>query len=352
MYKINDALPADRLLCEKMERTLGRFEKCLTGTAFALALLAILGLFGIVVCLFLGQFGSVSDVVSYSALGGCAAGSVLFALVSVTVANRIPDIRSRRDDLLERMDGEESFFVGEGTLATFKEDSLVLHAGADKARVRIPYGEMRFFSVCSRTKPREEGDWTVVMEIPSHYLIKEKKADKGSEKTPALVQTDAKDRLYETLDRHGLMLEGARRGQTSEKKKFTRVERYFLPDSARRKRAYLLFGIGAVLVAACLPVALWQVTVGAIVGVFGILLLLRGGIAWREARSELSLYSEGLYWKESGRGESVFLKWEDILSVKAEQSETVLRVTCSYGDYCFPLPDGAWEGIRRNGIVR
>ena len=177
----------NELLIRQAERAAKR-RKALTALAWTAAILALLLVIGAIVCLVMLGLGNQNFyLLGFLALGGmlgaAALGGVGFALFRASVK-----AEETERDFLERADSEESFTVGEGTLATFSEDALVLH-GQDREkkerRIRVPYKEMRFFSVLVRHAPKEKGEWRILFEIPAHYLSK--KPQKGE--PPALIET-------------------------------------------------------------------------------------------------------------------------------------------------------------------
>jgi len=250
-------------------------------------------------------------------------------------------------DFLERKDSEESFFVGEDTLATFTDTSLKLHASAGKKGkvVCVPYGEIRFFSVCIRHAAREAGEWCVVLEIPAKYLQKGK-AKAGE--PPVLIQADGKQRLYDCLAKHGLKLLGEARREVPDRR-FRCETKFVLPDYAERRKKLMLAAVGVALVAAGVAVCfIWRdwVVLGATLSALGLYLAIHAGFGAYRARTTLALYDEGIYWKQKTRIESTFLKWEEIQTVSLKRGEeNVLRLGCDYGEYGFPAPDGAFECV-------
>lgn len=326
----------------------GRFLKfrqtALAVSSLACALLAIGALIAVVVFFFVNAFGNLNGALFGWLAGGTAVGAAVFAFAAFGLAKLGEHAETRRNDFLERCDSPESFFVGDGTLATFSADALVLHAAENPNTVRIPYGEMRVFSICTRKRPREKGTWSVVFEIPSHYLSKE-----GKGQPPALVQTDAKPRLYETLEKFGLPLLGEQ-PQDGPDRAFHPLKTFWLPNAKKRKTARILLIVGIVLFAAGIPAAiLWEPAVGALLSLIGLMLTAREGYVYFRARALLAFYSEGMYWRESEGTDHMFLKWEEIEEVRAEDLGRggtllpVLTVRCAYGEHRFPRPAGAWE---------
>ncbi|MDE5897572.1 MAG: hypothetical protein K2H43_07145, partial [Clostridia bacterium] len=221
------------------------------------------------------------------------------------------------------------------------------HGGRED--ILVHYGEIRFFSVCTRRAPRENGEWSVVFEIPVKYLAKKGKAKPND--PPALVQTDGKSRLYACLDRRGFELIGTLPPDKPENRKFVRLRKFVFPDRAARKRALALIVLGGVLIAAAVPAGIFlNVTAGALFGVIGAFLLGRSCASYAGAKSELAFYREGVFWREKNRADSVFLKWEDIVRVSPSEKDgyALLDVTCPYGVYHYPDPVGAEEFLKEN----
>lgn len=341
-------IPATTEEQAKRARALSLRQKAFAVCAFALGILAILLLVGIVVLFFVLEFTSVSEKVLVAVMLSFAAGILVCAPAAFLLSRFSIKQEKRCEDFAERCDSPESFFVGEGTLATFGEEGLVLHAADREKQVFVPYKEMRFFSVCTRRAPAEKGTWSVVFEIPAHYLLKDGKP-KGE--PPALVQTDLKPRLLEALSRHGLELLGERPAMGEGKNvHFTPLKKFALPNAKKRKAALLILGMGAVFAVAGVPIAVFlNVTAGALITVLGLFFVIRQLIAYMRARALFVVYKEGIYWRESEGPDRMFLKWEEIEGLVSEEVERegerypVLTARCLYGAYRFPRPRGAIE---------
>ena len=334
-------------------------RKALNALAWTAAILALLLVIGAVVCLVMLGLGDQNFyLLGFLALGGmlgaAALGGVGFALFRAFV--RAED---EERDLLERADSEESFTVGEGTLATFTEDALVLH-GQDREkrerRIRVPYKEMRFFSVLVRHAPREKGEWRVLFEIPSHYLSK--KPHKGE--PPALIETQGKERLKACIAAHDLVLLGetpapSDKGKRAAKpEKPQREQRFVLPDAEKRRRQFPFLLLGAGLLVGGIVVAiLANRTIGIVLSCFGVYLLIHGAVGYVRARTELVLFREGIWDKKATRAESSYLTWEEIESVsffggregtdKTPEEKPALILTCAYGDHGFTPVKEAYD---------
>lgn len=340
--------PIDR---EKQKSALKRACRVLAVASFVAALLAILLLVGAVITLIMAGRTDADEALLYILCGSFVGGACLSAAAAVFAGTRGRRANERELDFRELCDGENSFFVGDGTLATFEEGSLRIHAEVDtgKEDIRVPYGEMRFFSVCSRTRPRERGKWSVALEIPARYLTKTgRDAEDGK---PALVETNGKERLYACLEAHNLELLGEKPPRGDEKpknKKFTRTVKCNLPNVQKRRQTFLFMGFGAVVLAAGVLIAVFfDLSIGLVLGAVGLFVLARTVVSFLRAKATLALYEEGIFWQDSTRTESMFLKWGEIESVRRAERDGApcLELVCAYGSYHFPAPAGFYEYI-------
>lgn len=322
-----------------------RMKKFCTGFGMGLAVLGLLCLCGLVVSLIL--FGLKEDgLVLYASLcGGFAGGAAVFGLLGLFVLRRGEVYAERELDVLERADSEESFFVGEDTLARFKKDTLLIK-GTRGARAEIPYPEMRFFSVCARTKPRERGEWSVLMEFPARYLDKKCKQDAP----PVLVQTSAKERLFSCLKSHELPLEGELPQEGNDEKSYIRIQKFVSPLPEKRKRALIMLLVGAAAFCGGIGLAFLQTVIGTVVAFLGGYVLFRGALSLLKARRTLAVYEEGIFLKEPNSRDSCFLKWGEIVRLRPAEGQNgaAIRVECPYGEYEFPRPAGAYEFLREH----
>lgn len=341
------ALPASREKRRRKCASMKRVGTLLTVATIGCAVLAILLLLGTFLTVIIFEFKErAEDTLLYILIGSFAGGAVVLALAAFGANALSQRHRASELDFRERCDNAESFFVGDGTLATFGETGITIHGengGTDV--IRVPYAEMRFFSVCTRRAPREKGAWSVIFEIPARYLAKAGRA--GRDGSPALVQADAKPRLYAALERRGLACIGER--ERPGNAKFPVREKYHLPHREKRRRALIMTCVGFVLtVGGALLGVFWQPTVGAMVGALGILFAGRSLFAYVRAKGTLAVCDEGLYWHDSNRVESVFLKWEEIdrIGIEPNNGMALYRVQCAYGAYHFPAVAGSERSLR------
>lgn len=303
--------------------------------------LVILCMIGFVVCIILLARGSVQMVLLGALMGGMVLGAILLGGVGFFSFKRSEKALGLELDSLECEDSPHSFYVGEGTLATFQDAALRIHGGREKkVEFTVPYSEMRFFSVCARRAPKEEGEWSVVIEIPARYF------NRGAKKNdpPVLIQTDGKDRLYQRLEELNLTLIGEKRGAV-EAKEFTKQREFSLAHPKKRKQALLLCGAGGILFAGGIGAMFWNTTVGAFCIVIGFYIGLRALMAYFRAKAEFAVYQEGIYYRDLSGNDRVFLKWEEFSKIFLFQKDGIesMRIECPYGAYEFPRFPGLYE---------
>ncbi len=336
-------VPASAAQQQKTVSSLKRRSKFFSVCFYLFLALAVAGFLGAIVSVIVFEFNrKMSDTLCYILLGGCLGGGAVFGGASYLFSRFLTDTDRVRLDFSERCDGENSFYVGEGTLATFERDSLLLHGDdGNSKKIRVPYSEIRVFSVCTRRAPREKGEWSVVIEIPARYLAKGGKAEKDEK---VLVQTDAKERLYRTVQVSGLTLLGEE-NKPKEAHKYALKAKFFVPVAEKRRRSLIMAVIGFAVAAAGIPVAIfWNATAGSFLSVIGFFMGIRSVAAYIGAKSVFSAYEEGLYWKDAN-GERIFLKWEEVESVSRTEvnGAPLLKVQCIYGAYHLPDISGAYE---------
>ncbi len=340
------ALPASQEERTKILRSYGRKSTVYTVAFYLSVALAAAGFLGAIVAVIVFEFtANVSETLFFILLGSFLGGGTLAGGAAYLFSRLLAGNDLARADFAERCSSEHSFYVGEGTLATFEKDLLRLHGdGGQGKTIRIPYGEIRLFSVCTRRAPREKGEWSVVLELPARYLAKD---GKGGADEKVLVETDAKERLFKTIKERGLLLLGEEK-KTTKNARYRLKTKFFVPMAEKRRRAMLTAVLGAVVAGAGIPVAIfWNVTAGSFLSVIGFFLAARSVSAFLGAKSVFSVYEEGIFWKEAS-GERIFLKWEEIESVSRTEIEgrPVLKLQCVYGAYHIPDIAGAYECVK------
>ena len=98
-------------------------------TCIVIALLCMVGL--LVVLVMIG-LGNERMLLLGSLCAGTAGGAALFGLAGLLSVRRNEMWYGRETDALERADGEDSFFIGEETLATFERTRSSSTAGSKK----------------------------------------------------------------------------------------------------------------------------------------------------------------------------------------------------------------------------
>lgn len=319
----------------RLRRRCGALNAC----TVVFGILAVVCLLGVLAAVIVSEFKRDAATLCYELAGGLGGGTILFALLAVLFEHLSSREDARTLDYFERCEGEESFFVGDETFATFTERGLRIH-GKVKREILVPYGEIKVFSVCSRRRPREEGERSVVFGIPARYLVKE---DRGA--PPVYVQTDAKPRLFSAIERHGLTVLGER--EEGKKGKFTVEKRFYMPNRRLRRNALLLLAGGIVLAVAGVVVLFFQTAVGSVLLCLGAVVAGRAVYAFFRARALFAVYKEGLFFRESEGRDSVFLKWGEIVSLSqaSEEGYPVIKAELPYGTYNFPRAAGAYDYI-------
>ena len=328
----------------KAQRALSNIG-CIVFAAFAVLLM--IAVVVLVLVLELKERSEEMRRILYILTGSFAGGAVVFALLGFLLGKLSQKAYERERDFLEQCDSENSFFVGETTLATFSEKGIRLHSSERKEVIQVPKSELRFFSVCTRHRARERGEWSVAIEIPARYLAKKPEPNAP----PVLIQADGKERLYECLKRFQMPLLGEPplRGTVPLKKKFTRNKAFSVPNAQKRKRALLFLALGVILFAGGFALAFTLMpSTGAVVAVLGALIGGRAILSFLRAKRTLAVFEEGLLWREENIFDSVFLKWDEIEGLEAEAKDGMpfLKVNCAYGSYHFINPVGAYEYLQ------
>ncbi len=311
--------------------------------------LCIACVIGLIVCIVL--FGLKKDANNYLLLAitlGASAGTAAFALAGVGLSKLSLIYAARLRDVKERSVSEESFFAGENTLATFQKEGLLLHSTEkEKTKVFVPFNELRVFSVCTRARAREKGEWSIVLEIPMRFLAKDKKAQK--ELPPALIELEHKPRLLAVLNKFHVSVSGEERRE-GEKQPFTLVKKFSRPVAKKRKRALILAALGAILFGGGIALSFTlSVPFGAILITFGFFIAARGCASFLFEKTKVAVFREGIYWnkKEGAPARGTFLKWSEVrrIYVREEKEERVLALDCDYGAYDCPLLAGVMECV-------
>lgn len=332
---MSEVLDQDRNhLAKKLQR-----EGTISGIcAFLFSIFAILLMLGAVACVIALNFSKEVQLLSIL-IAAFLGGSVIFAGAGVllSLVNRRANERLR--DVLEQADSAQSFFVGEETLATFGADGIRFHN--EEVEISVPYGELRFFSVCLRSRPVSRGKFLVAIEVPLRYL---KETDERDAKV--LVEADMKDRLIETLKAHGLELTGELPDPAARAKRYSPLKKFRLPDAVKRRHALPILVVGAVAVAVSVPIMIFgPIPAGVLAAALGAFLLARGTLALIVARAPLYLYAEGIYGERADDHSRIFLRWEEI--ERLWPAENILSVQCAYTVYSLMLPAGAWEYLEK-----
>ncbi len=341
-------LPMSEDARTKKGKRLSRFCTIYNVLTVGCAVLALLLLLGVLAAIIASEFKRDAATLCYILAGDFGGGSVLFGVATVILSRASAKLDAATLDYFERCDGEESFFLGEGTLGTFGEKGLTVHG--PKRSVHIPYSDLILYSVCTRRRPCERGDYTVVFSIPAHYLTK---ADMDA--PDLLIETAEKPRLLAAIEAHGLTLLCKKEDRGSKNTRYALEKKFYLPNKKKRKSAIAFMVFGGVLLAAGVAVVFFQTAVGAALVAFGIIVLGRAIYALLQARALFAVYREGIFWRESdfsthGGAFRIFLKWEEIERITCGEQDgyPVLKVELPYGNYNLPRAVGAFEYLQEH----
>ena len=301
---------------------------------------------GFIVCIFMIGWNKGDPVLVGILAGAFFVGAGGLGLLGMLLFRRSDRLALEELDALEREDSINSFFVGEGTLATFGDKELRIHGREDGKRdVIVPYYDLRFFSVCARRGPKERGSWSVVIEIPARYFNN----NASRTMSPILIQTDGKERLYKRLKELGLELIGEPYTEEQSDKKFVQKKKFTLTHTVKRRKALILIGVAVLfLIGGIFATIYWNSTPGSIVIVLGAYFGIRACVVLVRAKAVFGIYEEGIFYRDPEGVNNVFLKWEEFsaLGIAEQENRRFLRVQCPYGAYDLPYFEGAYEYIK------
>ena len=311
-------------------------------------ILSLLCMVGFVVCIFMIGWNKGDPVLVGILTGAFFVGAGGLGLLGMLLFRRSDRLALEELDALEREDDMNSFFVGEGTLATFGDEKLRIHGREDgKKDIVVPYYDLRFFSVFARRSPRERGSWSVVIEIPARYFNN----NASRTMSPILIQTDGKERLYSRLKELNIELIGEPHTEEQSDKKFTLIKKFNLTHSVKQRRALILIGAAVlILIGGIVATIYWNNTIGSLAIVLGAYFGIRACVILIRARGVLGIYEEGIFYRDPEGVNNVFLKWEEFssLGIFEEENRRFLRLQCPYGAYDLPYFEGVYEYVKEH----
>lgn len=310
----------------------------------------------LVVLLLIGMIGCIiSVIIAETRLGtpeedgAWVAAAVFIAVLFLSIALFLPvyrfgaSSRLRYEDERERLDSEESFFVGENLLFTFGENGATIHnetAGGEEISVSIPYSDIACFDFWLRRTPKAKGERSILVKIPAKYLSKDPKERSGE---PSLVTMTYKQRLLDAIDRHSVSLTRCCEGCAKNTKKLFSVTAKS-SDVASKSSAVSVVAGGLLIVAGVvLAFLLESAVLGVALAVFGAILCGKSVFSLlRNGKTGLVVSAAGVWWREANQYDSLFLRWEDVSCVKLHRhgGETYVAFVCPFGSYYFPDIDG------------
>ncbi len=314
---------------------------------WALIALVVLCFIGLVVAVIMAEVSredaarvSVCYIISFSCMGGLFVG-IGGAVLFFKLGERF---RAQEADARERADSEESFFIGEKMLFTFREGEGYIHAedGSEEFRaVSVPYSELKFYTVNLRRSPKKKGEKSVLVAIPA-YVLSKKKADKGAK--PTLLMMEHKPRLMDCMQKRGVQLISA-----DDDSPLPKPQKVMHIRSGRSKKPMSLF-FGIVLIVGGILLAIFggqMQMIGYLLLVFGIFSSTRGVIGLVRGGSGFTVYEDGIFWKEENRFESMYLRWSELIGYSriSHEKQYFVEFSCAYGEYYYPDTEGLYETL-------
>ena len=285
-------------------------------------------------------------------IGGCCLAVLLIAaLASVGFYRLSEKYESQETDLRERACSENSFFAGDDLLATFGADGVRFHAALDargkiSREVRVPYKDMKIYSIINRRSPRAKGESVVLLEIPTRFFSKGR--NKTDDEAPALVRLDGKERLFHALGQYGAEVLGLRH-EPKEKETLTPLFTVSVPVKEKRSRAVMGAVGGAVVILVGAALAIWvNLAVGVAVACLGVLFAVRSAVAAVRAKDCFVVYREGFYWKDANRYERMFLYADEVARIgrKEHEGKALVEFDCVYAPYYYADTDGLYDRLK------
>ena len=332
----------------KTSAEIQRKRKGWNALLWTIIILAIACMIGFLVCIFMIGWSKGDPVLVGILAGAFFIGACVLGLLGMLIFRRTDRLALEELDALEREDDLNSFFVGEGTLATFGDEKLRIHGREDgKKDVVVPYYDLKFYSVCARRNPKERGSWSVVIEIPARYFNN----NASRTMTPILIQTDGKERLYSRMKELNLELIGEPYNAEQSDKKFVQTTKFKLAHTVKYRKALILIGVAALfLVGGVFATVYWNSTPGSIIIVLGAYFAIRSFVMLARSKAVLGIYEEGIFYREPDGVNNVFLKWEEFssLCIFEQEGRRSLRLQCPYGAYDLPYFEGAYEYLKEH----
>jgi len=315
---------------------------------FFLALL-VLSLIGLIVCVIMGEIKN-QDIFWFISFG-CIGGILLFIGATLLCFKAAEKYRRIETDARERADSEDSYYIGEEYLATFTAAGLNIHGEKKEKKkplqIKIPYAEVRIFTVTVRRSPKAKGEEKVLLEIPSRFV---KKGGSEGPKEKTLIELEAKERLFATLKKFSLdVIEGSRKDPASRGEKKLSVK---LKRGLGERSGIVNIVFGAALFAAGVLVSIFAKDVallGYMLAVFGVVVTARGIFNTVAGNGALVVYEGGVYWKEKNRFERSYIPFDDIVTISrlSRESMSFVAFTCAFGTYHYPDLNGLYEGLKQ-----
>ena len=334
----------------KKVRRKKKAARVLTWVSAAVILACMAGLLIGLVMMGTGGDSAWRDSLFLILCGGCLAGLLLAALASVGLYRLSEKYEAQESDLRELAVSERSFFAGDKLLATFDEQGVRFHAEEGNERyaktdIRVPYAEMKVYSVVTRRSPKAKGEAIVLLEIPSRFFAAKK--EKQNESQPALIRLDGKERLMATLDRFGVERFGLRHGEEPTCP-FKAAFCVSVPEKQKRDRAVMGVAGGVFAIVAGVVLAfLVNSSAGIAIACLGVMFAVHSTYAAATAKNVFAVSETGFYWKDVNRYDRMFLYADEVGKIRTAEQEgrTFVEFDCLYASYYFPDVGGLYERL-------
>lgn len=316
--------------------------------------LIIAGLVGLVASVIIAELNTANQALSRICwIVALASLALCFAAIGLTMlCFRLGQkYRGEEADLRELAHSAHSYFIGEHLLATFGEGAMTVHAEQGQevkyVRTKIPYSEIKVFSVTVRRSAKAKGERNILIEIPSRYL---KNATEPTSKTTLLTLVE-KPRFYETAQAFSLPVQ-----ETDDKSPLRSLKKLYkvtLRDSADSKSKTVSLIVGIAMVIAGIAVAFFggsSAPLGVVLACFGVFIAVRAIIALARGNGSLVISEDGVLWQEKNVFENSYLRWTEIERIKRikYEGQAFVSFVCAYGAYYYPDVDGLYDYLKEN----
>ncbi len=313
-------------------------------TTWIFIALLLAGFLGLIVTVIIAETGKdeATRLICYYVCFGCM-GLVLLSIAGGVFAFKWGErARLFELDARERAVSDESFFIGEKTMLTFREKDVLLHAdeSVKMKDIVVPYSEISFYSIRMRRSPKRKGERSVLLELPAKYL--NKKAEKDAK--PTLIAMEYKERLLGCIQKFSATLTEA-----SDESELPKPQRRFtikIKQDNTKKYITLFVAIAFLVGGILLSIFLSELaTVGYVLAAVGLFTLGRAVVQLVRGGTGFAVFTDGVLWMEQNRLDNLYLRWSEIKCYTRieHQKQQFVRFDVEYGEYYFPDLNGLYR---------